>query len=103
MSNAHDYRTSITNPLEKLKTVEPFLINLQSFYFSVIWDIMRTWVKRHPLKKGHENSPGHVILSKPPQTEVSFEFKPGANPASRQLKMTRFPENPEPEWGPKAR
>ena len=64
---------------------------------------MRAWVKRHPLKKEHENSPGHVILSKPPKIEVSFEFKPGANPASRQLKMSRFPENPEPEWGPKAR
>ncbi|XP_028390956.1 tRNA (guanine(26)-N(2))-dimethyltransferase-like [Dendronephthya gigantea] len=70
---------------------------------NVIWDIMREWVKRHPLKKEHENSPGHAILSKPPQTEVSFEFQPGANPTSRQLKMTRFPENPEPEWGPKAR
>lgn len=64
---------------------------------------MRTWVKLHPLKNAHENSPGHVILSKPPQTEVSFEFKPGANPASRQLKMTRYPVNPEPEWGPKSR
>ena len=64
---------------------------------------MRAWVKRHPLKKEHENSPGHVILSKPPQVEVSFEFKAGANPASRQLKMSRFPGNPEPEWGPKAR
>ena len=64
---------------------------------------MRAWVTRHPLKKEHENSPGHVILSKPSQTNVSFEFMPGVNPASRQLKMTRFPENPEPEWGPKAK
>ena len=70
---------------------------------NVVWDIMRTWVKIYPLKKEHENSPGHVILSKPSQTEVSFEFKPGANPTSRQLKMTRYPENPEPEWGPRAR
>jgi hypothetical protein len=101
--------------VKHINTVAPSIIHMKTmqllltvfkktlFYFPVIWDIMRAWVKTHPLKKEHVNSPGHVILSKPSQTEVSFEFKAGANPASRQLRMTRFPENPEPEWGPKAR
>lgn len=64
---------------------------------------MRTWVKNHPSKKNHERSPGFDILKIAPKTEVSFEFHFEANPVSKQLKMVRFPENPEPEWGPKAR
>lgn len=70
---------------------------------NVVWDVVRAWVQKNPVKKKHENSPGQAILSKPCEVEVCFDYKPGANPASRLLKLTRFPENPEADWGPKAR
>ena len=37
------------------------------------------------------------------RTDVSFEIRNDANPPSRQSKLVRFPGNPEPNWGPKAR
>lgn len=35
--------------------------------------------------------------------EVNLEKHPDANPPSRKLGLVRFPENPAPFWGPKAR
>ena len=35
--------------------------------------------------------------------KACFDVRPDANPKSRQLKLSRFPENPEVNWGPKAR
>eukprot|EP00794_Sanderia_malayensis_P005618 gene5617-6309_t len=72
---------------------------------SVIWDILRNWEKLHPVtaEKRKGSSPGAVILSKSPQFECSFDIVPQANPESRKNKISRFPENPQPEWGPKAR
>jgi len=35
--------------------------------------------------------------------EANFTVIPGANPKSRSLKLVRFPENPQANWGPKAR
>ena len=34
---------------------------------------------------------------------ASFVIRKDANPPSRLLKLARFPENPEANWGPKAR
>lgn len=70
---------------------------------NVIWDIMRCWEKLNPVKRKKENSPGTAILSKEPVIQVSFDAKPGANPASRQNKLLRYQENPEANWGPKPR
>lgn len=70
---------------------------------NVVWDIMRCWEKLNPVKRKKENSPGAAILSKEPVIQVSFEAKPGANPASRQKKLLRYQENPEANWGPKPR
>ena len=71
----------------------------------VLWDILRAWEKLHPVsaKIRKQVSPAAVILSKEPKIQVSFEILPEANPESRKMRITRFPENPEPDWGPKAR
>ena len=34
---------------------------------------------------------------------ASFKIRRDAFPPSKVLKLARFPENPEPNWGPKAR
>ncbi|KAJ0407756.1 hypothetical protein P43SY_009093 [Pythium insidiosum] len=69
----------------------------------VMWDIMRCWVKKHPLNKKREGqeTPGSRILAKEPEFEANFSFK---RPASHEKpKALRFPMNPEPNWGPKPR
>jgi tRNA (guanine26-N2/guanine27-N2)-dimethyltransferase len=70
---------------------------------SVIWDIMRVWVRDNPVKGIKPSSPAGVILSKQPSLDVSFEVRSDANPPSRVFKLVRFPENPETNWGPKPR
>jgi tRNA (guanine26-N2/guanine27-N2)-dimethyltransferase len=57
-----NYRISGThvNPLG-MKTDAPM---------EVIWDIMRCWVKNHPIKAQSPEQPGSVILSKEPSHEV---------------------------------
>ncbi|KAJ8528575.1 hypothetical protein ON010_g14754 [Phytophthora cinnamomi] len=69
----------------------------------VIWDIMRCWVKKHPLnkKRDGQETPGSRILATEPKFEANFSSKrPGPNEKPKAL---RFPLNPEPNWGPKAR
>lgn len=68
----------------------------------VVWDIMRCWVKKHPVtkKREGENSAGNRILAKEPKFEANFSFRKSAVEKERAL---RFPQNPEPNWGPKAR
>ncbi|KAJ4886338.1 putative tRNA (guanine(26)-N(2))-dimethyltransferase 2 [Raphanus sativus] len=59
-----NYRISGThvNPLG-MKTDAPM---------EVIWDIMRCWVKNHPIKAQAPELPGSVILSKEPTHQVSL-------------------------------
>ncbi|XP_051897844.1 tRNA (guanine(26)-N(2))-dimethyltransferase [Pristis pectinata] len=72
---------------------------------SVIWDIMRSWAKIHPVKreKLSESSPAFRILSKEPVLQACFDIREDANPKSRKKGLKRFQENPEANWGPKAR
>ncbi|KAM9313070.1 tRNA (guanine(26)-N(2))-dimethyltransferase [Gastrophryne carolinensis] len=72
---------------------------------SVVWDIMRCWEKQNPVKreKLSETSPAYHILSKEPGIQASFVVREDANPKSRKLGLKRFQENPEANWGPKAR
>jgi len=69
---------------------------------SVVWDIMRSWVKKNPVKAHNEQSPGYQILLKEPSFEADFSQHKDANPASRAKGISRFPELP-PNWGPKSR
>lgn len=75
------------------------------FFFTAIWDILRCWVKEHPVnpKKIKDNSPSKILLSREAELNASFEVIPEAIPKSKSLKLARFPINPEADWGPKAR
>ncbi|XP_033116946.1 tRNA (guanine(26)-N(2))-dimethyltransferase-like [Anneissia japonica] len=91
------HRVSITHTsAEAIKTDAPS---------SVIWDIMRSWEKLNPVKRTRlsEDSVAYKLLQKEPVIAASFEPRQDANPRSRQQKMSRFPLNPEPNWGPKSR
>ncbi|XP_078387471.1 tRNA (guanine(26)-N(2))-dimethyltransferase isoform X2 [Cetorhinus maximus] len=91
------YRVSLSHASKKaVKTDAPS---------SVIWDIMRCWVKMHPVKreKLSESSPAFRILSKEPVLQACFDIREDANPKSRKQGLKRFQENPEANWGPKAR
>ncbi|KAM4676225.1 tRNA (guanine(26)-N(2))-dimethyltransferase isoform 2-T2 [Discoglossus pictus] len=72
---------------------------------SVVWDIMRCWEKENPVKreKLSVTSPAFHILSKEPSIQACFDVREDANPKSRKLGLKRFQENPEANWGPKAR
>nr|CCA16394.1 N(2) putative [Albugo laibachii Nc14] len=68
-----------------------------------IWDIMRCWVMKHPINKKWENqnTPGNRILAKKSNLELDFNTR---RPSKLQKeKVMRFPKNPQPYWGPKAR
>ncbi|XP_049576596.1 tRNA (guanine(26)-N(2))-dimethyltransferase isoform X2 [Syngnathus scovelli] len=72
---------------------------------AVIWDIMRCWEKSNPVKreKLSEMTPAFKILSTEPSFDACFTVRDDANPQSRQRHLTRFQENPQAFWGPKAR
>ncbi|KAI3353482.1 hypothetical protein L3Q82_020007 [Scortum barcoo] len=72
---------------------------------ATLWDIMRCWEKTNPVKreKLSETSPAFKILSTEPSLEACFTVRDDANPQSRKRHLTRFQENPEAFWGPKAR
>jgi tRNA (guanine26-N2/guanine27-N2)-dimethyltransferase len=72
--------------------------------FSVIWDIIRCWVRQHPVSKTSENKNPYAakLLAKPPALEANFTRASGAVSAAKLQGVPRFVENP-PEWGPMAR
>ncbi|XP_077380885.1 tRNA (guanine(26)-N(2))-dimethyltransferase isoform X2 [Festucalex cinctus] len=72
---------------------------------AAIWDILRCWEKSNPVKreKLSEMTPAFKILSTEPSFEACFTVRDDANPQSRQRHLTRFQENPQAFWGPKAR
>jgi tRNA (guanine26-N2/guanine27-N2)-dimethyltransferase len=89
------YRVSISHTsASALKTDAPH---------HVLWDIFRCWVKEHEVKKQSATSPSSRILSCEPKMQVCFDIRPDANPPSRLLKLKRFPDNPQANWGPKAK
>lgn len=71
----------------------------------VLWDIMRCWEKTNPVKreKLSPTSPAFKILSTDPSLEACFNVREDANPQSRKKHLSRFQENPQAFWGPKAR
>uniref|UniRef100_A0A672FBN6 tRNA (guanine(26)-N(2))-dimethyltransferase n=1 Tax=Salarias fasciatus TaxID=181472 RepID=A0A672FBN6_SALFA len=72
---------------------------------AAIWDVMRCWEKMNPVKreKLSATSPAFRILSSEPSLQACFTVRPDANPQSRKRHLTRFQENPQAFWGPKAR
>ncbi|XP_023294462.2 probable tRNA (guanine(26)-N(2))-dimethyltransferase [Lucilia cuprina] len=73
---------------------------------SVLWDILRCWNKRHPVKEERmiDGTPIKAILSKDCTQEYSFDtIHPDANPKSRKQALSRFQANPTAHWGPGTR
>ncbi|KAL9226497.1 hypothetical protein vseg_002304 [Gypsophila vaccaria] len=70
---------------------------------SVIWDIMRCWVKSHPVKPQPADQSGSVILSKEPELQANFTRAVASLSKSQSKKVARFLPNPERYWGPKLR
>jgi len=71
----------------------------------VIWDIMRAWCAISPpegSKHKKQLSAGAAILANKSRTEVSFELPEGKVDEPKK-KISRFPPNPEENWGPKRR
>uniref|UniRef100_A0A1J3E3N6 tRNA (guanine(26)-N(2))-dimethyltransferase n=1 Tax=Noccaea caerulescens TaxID=107243 RepID=A0A1J3E3N6_NOCCA len=69
----------------------------------IIWDIMRCWVKNHPVKAQSPEHPGSVILSKEPSHQADFSRHFGSLSKAQAKKVARFLPNPEKHWGPKVR
>ena len=69
----------------------------------VYWDIMRAWIKDHPVKPHAKNTPGFNILAQEPETAVDFTRVNRALSKAKLAKVPRFPLNPEANWGPRAR
>ncbi|XP_042497966.1 probable tRNA (guanine(26)-N(2))-dimethyltransferase 2 [Macadamia integrifolia] len=69
----------------------------------VIWDIMRCWVKNHPVKAQSLDQSGSVILAKEPTLEVNFARAVASLSKAQAKKVARFLPNPERHWGPKLR
>ena len=89
VTNSHAAKNSI-------KTTAPM---------DVIWDILRCWVKEHPVKAKRLElpTPGTRILAKEPVLQANFTEHPEANPKSRKAGLLRWQINPESDWGPKPR
>uniref|UniRef100_A0A8C7JWG7 tRNA (guanine(26)-N(2))-dimethyltransferase n=1 Tax=Oncorhynchus kisutch TaxID=8019 RepID=A0A8C7JWG7_ONCKI len=76
----------------------------------VLWDVMRCWEKVCPVSPLLALSPSPSLSLSPPSLalplsslQACFDVREDANPQSRRRHLTRFQENPEPFWGPKAR
>ncbi|KAK7316273.1 hypothetical protein VNO77_35188 [Canavalia gladiata] len=69
----------------------------------VIWDIMRCWIKNHPVKPQPADQPGSIILAKEPVLQANFARAVASLSKSQAKKVARFLPNPERHWGPKLR
>lgn len=70
---------------------------------NIIWDIMRCWVKGHPVKAQEPYQSGSVILAKEPVLQANFARAVASLSKSQAKKVARFLPNPESHWGPKLR
>lgn len=68
-----------------------------------MWDILRCWVKEHPVKASDKPTPGSIILAKEPKLIADFSRAKGAIFKSQEDRVVRFPVNPAPNWGPKSK
>ena len=68
----------------------------------VIYDILRCWVKKNPVKIMDAGSYHAKILAKPPVIEANFSNAPGTLSKARTEGKARFVQNPD-NWGPRPR
>eukprot|EP00735_Rhodelphis_limneticus_P001101 TRINITY_DN1165_c0_g1::TRINITY_DN1165_c0_g1_i1::g.17223::m.17223 TRINITY_DN1165_c0_g1::TRINITY_DN1165_c0_g1_i1::g.17223 ORF type:complete len:685 (+),score=131.30,sp/Q9LFU5/TRM1_ARATH/40.10/2e-133,TRM/PF02005.11/1.6e-118,zf-CCCH/PF00642.19/0.0046,MTS/PF05175.9/0.24 TRINITY_DN1165_c0_g1_i1:23-2056(+) len=95
------YRTSPTHCTpSSFKTDAPW---------STLWDILRAWIKLHPVKKVEAGTPAEHILAKEVNEallpEVTFDAPKSSSSTTEKKdkkdKVARFLPNPEDNWGPK--
>ncbi|KAF9423175.1 RNA methyltransferase tRNA(m5U54)methyltransferase [Podila epigama] len=70
---------------------------------SAVWDVMRSWVKLHPVKNVKPDSVAGKILAKEPAVIANFEMHPDVKSESRKAGLVRHQQNPTKHWGPQAR
>ena len=63
----------------------------------VVWDVIRTWCRQNPPKRAPTGG-AEKILSVEPSTKIQFTSSSLRRP---NRGIVRFPENPQPHWGPK--
>ena len=68
-----------------------------------VWDIMRAWIALNPIARSKHTPAAAALLAHPTPEGVCFDVRADANPKSRASGISRFPANPEPNWGPKSR
>ena len=69
----------------------------------VLWDILRCWVKEHPVKPQPSPTPGEAILAKEPTVTANWTRRTEAQSKAQKDGVARFPQNPTADWGPKRR
>lgn len=87
-----NYQVSITHcdPLG-IKTTAPL---------SVLWDIMKEWIKTHPVKEKSNYKASHSILSIPMIHNINIQDEnPQSISRSKSKGLLRFQVNPD-NWGP---
>mmetsp|Transcript_5466 Transcript_5466/g.6030 ORF Transcript_5466/g.6030 Transcript_5466/m.6030 type:complete len:599 (+) Transcript_5466:208-2004(+) len=67
----------------------------------VVWDIMRAWVEKNPLKKkpAEDSTASKILAMKRTITDVDFSIPKSTKKSTK--KISRFPVNPQKHWGPK--
>ncbi|KAL4184668.1 hypothetical protein AMTRI_Chr10g2270 [Amborella trichopoda] len=96
------FRSAVINAGYHISGTHTLAIGLKTDApMNVIWDIMRCWVKLHPVKAQPPDQSGYAILAKEPTLEVNFARASAALSKAQAKKVARFLPNPENHWGPK--
>ncbi|XP_038890035.1 probable tRNA (guanine(26)-N(2))-dimethyltransferase 2 [Benincasa hispida] len=102
--SAVNFRSAVINAGYRISGTHVNPLGLKSDApMDVIWDIMRCWVKNHPVKAQPEDQPGSIILAKEPVLEANFARAVASLSKAQAKKIARFLPNPERHWGPKLR
>ncbi len=73
---------------------------------SVVWDVMREWVKLNPVGEKHRDvtkTSGKMLAIETVTPNIRFDLHADANPPSRQVKLVRYEEHRGMNWGPQQR
>lgn len=98
------FRSAVANAGHRISGSHACALGLKTDApFEVIWDIMRCWVKDHPVKPQAADTPGSVILGREPEVQANFTRVVGALSKALAQGVPRFLPNPEEYWGPKPR
>jgi tRNA (guanine26-N2/guanine27-N2)-dimethyltransferase len=67
----------------------------------VVWDIIRAWCETQPPPK---KAPSGALKMRAVEPKIKVNFAiPSSLPDPKKSEIRRFPQNPQPNWGPKPR